>query len=281
MGMHMRVADLREAYIQVNDRLFFGQEHDFVRSGVTAHKFDLVVDIKSAKDPGFHLHDMNYAMAKWRQLCRNYLEPPEFEKMILRLKHYTAKMKSNGYVMDIGMNFKSRDNTSGSCLMGITLGANKTTGWRCHVFSRASELTVRWYADIIFIHVMLREICTELGIDVNKVSIRWHTVSAYQSITSMPWFLVMTEREAWLETQLANLPVGATPNTSWHCATAIRYKKVFLDGGYRSFRVQRRPAEAYEIFKGLREGKGKVYTHELTLPRTKVDFEIAEGEDDE
>jgi len=177
------------------------------------------------------------------------------------------------------MQFKERRNVSGSCLLALTIGYNQTTGWHAEIFSRASELTMRWYVDLIFVHVLIREIGKFLNFTPEDVKVFWHMVSTYQSITSMPWFLIMAGKEDWLK---AYVPLTDDADvTPWQRATVRRYLKCYVGDDYQNFRVQRRPAEAYRMMKGEIPPKQFVWTKDLTLPEIDINQQMLEADEED
>ena len=283
--MKIKVANFDDGYYKLNHYLFFNDAHDWVRSQITAHNFNVDVEFASAVC-NLEMHTINYTPSKWKQLLRVYLNPVELSKMCKRLLHYKGKGgKHKHYIPDIGMNFKARNNASGACLMSMTVGYNTKDGWHCEIFTRASELTMRWYMDLIFIHVLLKKIGETVGFDVEECKVYWHMVSTYQSITSMPLFLVMIGREDWM---IENTPENMSPMlpnpghlSEWQWGTVRRYHKAFVGEGYQNFRVQRRPSEAYRIMKGELEPKRSVATEDLWLPDIDLTVDLGEEDNDE
>lgn len=282
----MRAKDFKEAYYKINQYLFFNNEYQYVRGGATAHSFhnQLIIDTAECD---LNMHEINYTANKWRMLVNLYLDPQELGVMCARLLHYKKQSRHKKYIPDIGMQFKSRKNVSGSCLMSITVGFNETQGWHCEIFTRASELTMRWYVDLIFIHVLLREIGKVVGFTTKDIKVYWHMVSTYQSITSMPLFLIMNGDEDWIRSYIL-WDKGGTPHvhneeqlTKWQLATVKRYIKTYLGGDYQNFRVQRRPMEAYLMMKGKMDPKGQVWTKDLTLPDIDINQQIDFAEDND
>lgn len=269
----LKVKDFDEGFFKLNRYLFFEDAYDLVRGGVTAHAFHTDIIFDSA-DCGLNMHEINYTINKWRMIVNLYLDPTELGVMCARLLHYRNQKKYKNYFPDIGMQFKSRRNVSGACLMSMTIGYNPVHGWHCEVFTRASETTMRWYVDLIFIHVLLREIGKVVGFTTSEIKVFWHMVSLYQSITSMPWFLIMVGQEDWLKNPPEDL-------TAWQEWTVKRFKKVFEGGAYGNFRVQRRPQEAYLMFKGEMERKAEVWTKDLTLPEIDINQQMEQAEEDD
>lgn len=279
--LRMKVKDFDDGYFKLNDYIFFVAGHEHIRGNVTAHSFHNQVIFNSA-ECNLNMHEINYTMSKWRMLVKLYLDPQELGVMCARLLHYKSSSGHKKYIPDMGMQFKSRRNVSGACLLSMTVGYNETDGWHCEVFSRASELTMRWYVDLIFIHVLIREIGKIVGFTPADMKVYWHMVSTYQSITSMPWFLIMEGKEDWLKEHVLHDDIdGGSLHlhriedlTEWQVATIKRYIKTYLKGDYRSYRVQRRPMEAYLMLKGDMPRKAEVWTKDLTLPEIDINQEI-------
>jgi hypothetical protein len=265
---NLKAKDMRDAYIKFNHYLFWNNAFQYIRGGVTAHSFQDSIFMESAACD-LHLHDMNYAPAKWRMLIRLYLNPVELGKMVQRLNHYNSQKKhKNKYVPDIAMQFNARDNASGACLLNLSVGFHQGQ-WHAVVNTRASEVTTRWFADLIFIYVLLREIGDKVGFNPDYMTLRWNMTSSYQSITGTPFFLAFEGNEQWLkdffneEGELIEAETVGLPH--WQVATIKRYKKVFVDKNYSNFRTQERVMKAYEVLIGEREGH-YVPTESLTLP---------------
>ena len=102
--------------------------------------------------------------------------------------------------------------------------------------------------DLIFVNVMLRTIGEALGINYLSIEVSWHMISTYQSITSMPYYLALAGQEDWLKEKVPTFEDMA--DGTWQKYTVKRYIKCFLNNGYTSYRVQRRPMEAYHMLKG-------------------------------
>lgn len=278
----MVAKDFKDAYYKLNHYLFFGNKYEWVRGGVTAHSFHNELRIASA-ECDLNMHDINYTQNKWKQLQNLYLEPVQLGVMCARLLHYKDKGgKHRYYIPDIGMHFKERRNVSGACLMALTVGYNTTDGWHAEVFSRASELTMRWYVDLIFIHVIIREIGKIVGFEPKDVKVYWHMVSTYQSITSMPWFLILDGQEDWLKqgVEIFQNSESGLDNV-WYESTIKRYIKCYVGDDYMNYRVQRRPAEAYRMLKGEIPRKSLVYTKDLTLPDIDINQLMDEAEEED
>lgn len=269
---NMRVRDLREGYLKYNRHLFWEDAFQFQRGGVTAHSFQDSIMFETASCD-LHLHEMHYAMAKWKMLVRLYLNPVELGKMVQRLLHYNSQKKHRGkYVPDIAMQFNPRDNASGACLLNLSVGFHQGQ-WHAVVNSRASETTTRWFADLIFIYVLLKEIGQKVGFAPEEITLRWNMTSSYQSITGTPFFLTYDGDEQWMKDHLVDgkfTELDWEELSSWQIATIKRYQKVFINKNYSSFRTQKRTMNAYEALTGALEMR-HVPTDSLTLPGYSID----------
>lgn len=261
MSLRFNCKDFTEGYFKLNNHLFFQEAYDFQRSGVTAHKFDVTMVAQSPACE-LNLHDLNYTGNKWRMLNNLYLDPQELGVLVARINHYRGDKKHKNYIPDIAMQFKTRRNVSGACLLSLSLGYHGGK-WYCFVTSRASELTCRWPMDLIFINVMLRTIGEALGIDYLKIEVSWHMISTYQSITSMPYYLVLAGHEDWMKERVDT--VEDMEDMTWQKYTVKRYIKCYMNNNYTKYRVQRRPMEAYRMLKGEMEHKQLLWTKDLTL----------------
>ena len=251
---------------KVNIGLFKKQDYEYIRSGVTAHTFNIDLELDTAEcDLDFSV--LGYTPTKWGMLQGLYLDYDALGMMCARLLHYKSRSpKKKRYIVDIGMNFKPRINKSGSCLMAMTVGCNEIHGWHCQIFTRASELTMRWYVDLIFVHVMLRVIGEVVGFEPKDVKVFWRMATTYQSITSMPLILSMYGYEYWMKKNLELYESGQkTDYYPWTEATLKRYRKSYLDKNYQGYKVQERPVKAWERLTGSREPMKPVPPSSLKL----------------
>jgi hypothetical protein len=259
MSLKLNCNSFTEGFYKLNNYLFFENAYDYERGGVTAHKFDVTM-VAASPACDLNLHDLNYTSNKWNMINNLYIDPQEVGVFLGRIQHYHGHSKHKLYIPDIAMQFKTRRNVSGACLLNLSLGYNREK-WRCSVTSRASELTCRWPMDLIFINVLLRTLSEELGIDYTKIEVTWHMISTYQSITSMPYFIVMAGKEDWFEKAQAN----PDELSAWQKYTLKRYLKCYKGDAYTAYRVQRRPMEAYRMLKGEMERKQLLWTEDLSI----------------
>ena len=257
MSLTFQCDNFTEGYYKLNRHLFYKDDYEYERGGVTAHKFDVTMRSDSP-ECDLNLHDLNYTMNKWNMLNNLYLNPQELGVMIARLKHYKDEKKKTKYIPDIAMQFNTRRNVSGACLLNMSLGYHEGY-WHCFVTSRASELTCRWPMDLIFVNVLLRTIADCLETPFYLIRVNWHMISTYQSITSMPYFLILAGEEAWFE------DAGEFSLTPWQQYTLKRYNKCYAGDAYTNYRVQRRPVEAYKMLKGEIPRKHLIWTKDLTI----------------
>ena len=269
----IKAKDFDEAYFKINSYLFHNDAHEYIKTGSTAHSFHNLVIMKSA-DCTLRLTDINYVRNKWQQLNKLYLDPDELGSMVGRLLHYRNKQGGKRYVPDIAMAFKRRKNMSGSCLLNLVIGYNPTSGWHAEVYSRASELTARWYCDLIYIHVLLREIGKILNFTPSDITVFWRMACCYQSITSMALFLVLNGEEEWLRShQPEDFEKG-----SWKFYTVKRFWRSFVGDDYLNYGVQKRAGRAYKMLKGLIPAREPIEMNHLQIPGFEVpdDSEVIE-----
>jgi hypothetical protein len=267
--------NFRDAWERVNDYLLYrtSKAPDYQRSGITLHSFHNQVIIEHAVADNLELSMWGYTKTKWSMLMKHYFDSGEFAMLINRLKYYWAIPRHHGkYVVDIAMHFGSRMNRSGACLIGLCMRYSKQYGWECEVFSRASEITVRWGCDLIFIHVIIKEIGKHLGFDPKNVRVYWNSASMFQSIVNVPLYLQNVDlMEDFID--------RCDPNNTWHMAVLKRYKKSYdvesiEDAKYMTFRSQKRSTKAFIAARdGLPfDGKGMIETKDLVLPPYDLDI---------
>jgi hypothetical protein len=273
----IRAKDFDDAYFKVNSYLFHNDAYEYIKSGSTAHSFHNTIIMKSA-DCTLRLTDINYTRNKWIQLNKLYLDPQELGAMVGRLLHYRNRSGGKRYVPDIAMAFKRRKNMSGSCLLNIAIGYNPISGWHAEVYSRASELTARWYCDLIYIHVLLREIGAIVGFTPSDVTVFWRMACCYQSITSIALFLYLNGEEDWMKSHNPE----DFPRGSWKFYTIKRFQRAFEGDDYLNYGVQKRAGIAYKMLKGLIPAREPIEMENLQLlafsPQSEEDV-IAELND--
>lgn len=242
-------------------------EFDYVRKGVTVHSFhnQLYAD---TSDVTMSISDFGYTKTKWSMLLRLYFNPESYVMAIHRIKAYRATPRGKRYVVDIPITFKPRLNASGECLLGMTIRFSEKNGWECEVMTRASESVSRWGVDLVFIHVLLREIGKELGFTPHDVSLYWNSASMFQSILTTPLFVCKMGGEKLLS--------GTKPlKTEWQEDVRTRYQKSFVPDGsrkYSNFKSQQRVVNAYDVMRGAREPKHILPPESLQLPPINVDL---------
>lgn len=268
--MHViRGENLRDLYFKANRYFFDKNDYDYKKSSVTAHGFNVMMKAESAC--GYlDLVEMGYTRKKWAALLKLYFDQEEWNMFIARLVHYRYENKR--YVVDLAFQVKERKNRSGSCLQSLVIGYSESTGWRLTVFSRASEITLRWYADLAFLEVFLEAVCQYIDAEPADFSVMWYASSIYQSITSMPLVLLLHDQE--YGTSYKENILEADPETleGWQKATNLRFQKSYSeDGKYHSFKTQKRPVDAYRQMMGEDLGLEKVPATSLKLPAANID----------
>jgi len=237
------------------------EDFDYVRPGITAHSFHNQLHAAHA-DVTLPLSGFGYTKTKWSMLLRLYFDDISYRMAVERIKAYRSDPKGRKYVVDIPISFKQRMNASGECLMGMTVRYSEKFGWECEVMTRASESISRWGVDLVFIHVLLREMGKELGFTPHDVRVHWNSASMFQSILTAPLFICSQGREDLLK--------GEEPlKTKWQEAVRKRYRKSFIPDGsrkYSNYKSQQRVVNAYDILCGRAEPKHNLRPEDLSLP---------------
>lgn len=238
------------------------EKFDYVRKGVTVHSFHNQLRAEHA-DISMAISDFGYTKTKWSMLMRLYFNPESYLMAIERIRAYKAGSRGSKYVVDIPLTFKPRLNASGECLMGMTIRFSEKFGWECEVMTRASESVSRWGVDLVFIHVLLREIGKEIGFDPHDVRVYWNSASMFQSILTAPLFVCrMPGGEKLLK---STKPL----RSAWQEAVRKRYHRSFNPEGtrkYANYKSQRRVVLAYDALRGEREPKHLLTPDSLKLP---------------
>ena len=276
--MEVHAPNLHGLWDAVNHRFIFDPDVvDFTRPGVSIHSYHNILTADNC-ECDITLTDLGYTKTKWSMLLRLYFDEHEYRMLINRIKFYKEERRGKVYIPDIGMHFKSRENRTGACLMGLTLRYSQKTGWECSVFSRTNETTARWSVDLIFLHRLIATIGEETGLFTpSDVKLYWMAGSLFQSVVTAPLYMVIMGREKEL-IRMAKGKMGEL--NRWQQAIVKRYgdsynQKYSSTGKlkYQNYKSQVRVTEAYRQLKGI--GTKKV-THipneSLLIP--KVDLTI-------
>lgn len=239
------------------------EEFDHVRPGVTVHSFHNQMHSETA-DVSMTISDFGYTKTKWSMINRLYFDPLSFAMAVERIKRYRSESKGKKYCVDIPISFKQRMNASGECLLGMTVRFSEKFGWECEVMTRASESISRWGVDLVFVHVLLREMGKELGFTPHDVRIHWNSASMFQSILTAPLYvcLHLKDGEKLLR---SNKPL----DTEWQERIRERYRRAFIPNGerrYSNYRSQQRAVRAFDVLKGREEAKHILAPDDLQVP---------------
>jgi hypothetical protein len=282
MTMHVVAKDLDDLWDAVNYRFITDPSViDFTRPGVSIHSYHNTFEADNCECK-LSLTDLGYKKTKWSMLLRLYFDPEEYRMMIARLRHYKeVERRGKVYVPDIGMQFKTRENRTGACLMGFTLRFAIKTGWQCSVFSRTNETTARWSVDLIFINRLLTAIGNELGyFTPSEVKLFWTTGSVFQSVVTAPLYMTIAGREKEVIRLAKRFRQGDKTLTAWEAAVARRYGQSYnakySETGalkYQSYKSQVRVTQAYFHHTGRKEPDKELPNTSLHIPQ--VNLEIA------
>lgn len=258
--------DLDDMWRKANIKLWnmTDEEFDHVRAGVTAHSFHNQLHADTAETT-LRISDWGYTKTKWSMLLRLYFNPVSYRMGIERLKAYRSGAKGERFVVDIPISFNQRLNASGECLMGMTVRYSVKHGWECEVMTRASESVARWGVDLVFIHVLLREMGKELDFTPSDIKVHWNSASMFQSILTAPLFVCLIGKEDLLKSD-------KKLKSKWQEDVRKRYQKSFIPDGsrkYSNYKSQQRAVNAYDILQGRAEPKHILPPEKLWLPPWK------------
>lgn len=254
--MEVHASNLSDLWDKVNHQFIVNSDEimDFVRPGVSLHSCHNVLRADNC-ECDLTLTTLGYTKTKWAMLLRLYFDPYEYKMMVNRLIHYkTTERRGKVYVPDIGMQFKSRENRTGACLMGFTLRYATKTGWECSVFSRTNETTARWSVDLIFIHRLIATIGEQTGFFTpSDVKLFWTTGSMFQSATTAPLYMVIAGREK----EIIRMAKHPEKLNAWQKTLVRRYSESYnakySSTGklkYQTYKSQARVTQAYFRLKG-------------------------------
>lgn len=293
MIRELHARDLTDLWDKVNHEFVVNPDiEDFSRPGVSKHSFHnvLTADSCDIDHDKIHLQSLGYTRVKWTMLMKLYFDPHEYSLMINRLRHYKEReQRGKKYVPDLGMQFRSRENRSGSCLLGITFRFSLKTGWECSVFSRTNETTARWAIDLIFLNRLIDTVGEELGYFTAKdVKLYWSAGSLFQSCTTAPLYMVMMNREKELKRMAKDYLTHLQDHKPtqfnsdfdhWYLTLGRRYGESYngkySEHGklkYQTYKSQVRVTDAYLAAKGEKEGRPYVPNSSLKFP--SVDLNI-------
>jgi len=239
------------------------EDFDYIRPGVTVHSFHNQLHSETALISR-SISDFGYTKTKWSMLLKLYFDPMSYALAIERIRRYRKETKGRHYCVDIPIAFKQRLNASGECLLGMTIRYSDNLGWEAEVMTRASESISRWGVDLVFVHVLLKEMGLELGFTPEDVSVIWNSASMFQSILTAPLYVCL------------NIPGGEDLlmskkplDTKWQEDVRRRFKRSFIPNGerrYSNFKSQQRVVKAYDILRGRDTAKHMLPPDSLHLP---------------
>lgn len=288
--MHIHATDLDDLWDKVNYEFLFNDEvEDFVRPGVSRHSFHNTLISDTCEIEKIHLQALGYARVKWTMLLKLYFDEYEYKMMINRLRHYREReQRGKRFVPDIGMQFRSRENRTGACLLGMTFRFSERRGWECSVFSRTNETTARWSADLIFVNRIVDAVGKELGgkemgyFTPSDVRLYWTTGSLFQSCVTVPLYLTIIGKEKILKALNKRMEKEPDTLSDWQKAVAERYGQSYNvkysktgQLKYQTYKSQKRVTDAYLALHGEKESRPYVPNDSLLIPR--VDLTIADN----
>ena len=195
-----------DAWVAMNNAFvdnFQGEIHEF--TGSQAVSYHSIVNIASFSSEGLDMgQEVGYTKSKWTNLVRGYFNKESYDSFIERSLHYWNGRKM---IPSIGMIFSGNRTKiradigegtvaaqGGACLLSFSLLRTKKGPITAVIHSRSSEVTQRFYADLIFIYVLLRTMGEELGFTPEEVKVQWIMPRTYQTFYQVLPFLTITGR---------------------------------------------------------------------------------------
>lgn len=255
-------------WLKANEYLWNCRDHefDYIRNGVTVHSFHNQLHSETALISR-SISDFGYTKTKWAMLLRLYFDPLSYAMCIERIRRYkrSGPHKARKYIVDIPIAFNQRLNASGECLLGMTIRYSQKFGWEAEVITRASESVSRWGVDLVFIHVLIRELGEELGFKPEDVSVSWNSSNMFMSILAAPLYVCLNMPGGEELMMDESIPL----ETKWQRDVRKRFRRSFIPNGerrYSTFKSQERAVRAYDVLRGAREAKVILPPSALHLP---------------
>ena len=221
-GLYVEGDSFGKAWKKLNHEAFTG-EPEHVSSN--AHYFNCMMKITNPHIEDVNLGYIGYTKSKFTNLINLYWLEENAQEFIARLHYYkNIKPKGKDYVVSLALNFDTRMNRTGACLQYLSIGQSPEQGWVVFVRTRANEIAQRLYADMVFVHLILKKICAEVDIPFEKLTIYWTIDAVYQSVIGCNLWLAMTYGESVIK-GFMDRPVEQM--TKWQKRVRDRYLKNF------------------------------------------------------
>lgn len=221
-GLYVEGKSFGQAWKKLNFEAFTGvPEH----LSSNAHYSNCMMKITNPQIEDVNLGYIGYTKSKFTNLINLYWLEDNAKEFIARLHYYkNIKPKGKDYVVSLALNFDTRMNRTGACLQYLSIGQSPTKGWIVFVRTRANEIAQRLYADMVFVHLILKKICAETGIPFEKLTIYWTVDAVYQSVIGCNLWMAMTYKEE----QIKNFfDKNDDDMTKWQKRVKSRYMKNF------------------------------------------------------
>lgn len=219
-GLYVEGNSFGDAWKKLNYQAFKGvPEH----ISSNAHYFNCLMKITNPQIEDVNLGYIGYTKMKFKNLMNLYWLEDNAKEFIARLHYYkNIKPKGKNYVVSLALNFDSRMNRTGACLQYLSIGQSPTQGWIVFIRTRANEIAQRLYADMVFIHLILKKICKEVDIPFEELKIYWSIDAVYQSVIGCHLWLAMTYNKKTIISFM-----NRTELTKWQKRVKDRYLKNF------------------------------------------------------
>ena len=188
------------------NRTFIEKPEITTLSGSQAYIHNLVYFIESYTPDNLRLDMVGYTLTKWKLLKNKYFDDFSYYNMINRTKYY---LKKNGETTAIAMHFtgskskyeakEDKDPKGGPCLLSLSLSLPKVKkNERLHpkvlIAGRSSEVTQKFFADLVFVYVILKTIGREFHFKPEDCSVMFAIHSTFQTLYhSMIYWMLHSE----------------------------------------------------------------------------------------
>src|SRR5690554_604611 len=195
--LYVKAKTLRELWSKANLEILNDPER-YVEDCTSSYAFidGGIFHVLGGTGEGLDLGEVGYSKAKWSHLLRGYFLSESFEAALDSAKKYLGrKQRPPCGIVFFGSRIHKApgiSSSAGQCLLSASLSwAYDNNTPRLMVHSRSTEISKKFYADLVFIHVLLRTFADELEFDPEDVSISWIIPRITQTVDFIPAFLKM------------------------------------------------------------------------------------------
>lgn len=170
-------------------------EYQFHRSSFRKIATSIVVRVNKWGAPGLKMSDVGYSKEKGAQLYKMYYPVEDvrrFHEIVKdnEKKTFTAAIITRGAVAKEDI----VPATKGPCLQSIVIGYVKGQPKKAHIFYRVTEVTKKFYADLVFIHQILEDL---VGREAMFLEVWFYLPMAYAHMKQFPVIDILIDWRSW------------------------------------------------------------------------------------